>query len=149
MRNTNPLHRAGRATTALALVLTLVTGPGRAEGPAAAGTGGAKPTVLTSQDALKAMSGMAGYYRVAPTGEVFLYPEMKLAAEMYGMYGTYRVTPQGILLRPGGAAGIAMAESAMGGASGTFRITPTGQAFFYSHRTQLPGADEADAKGPE
>lgn len=89
------------------------------------------PTVLSSKEALKMMSGMAGYYRKAPTGDVFLYPAMKIGEGMYGMYGTYHVTPDGILLRPGGADGIAMAESAMGGASGTYRISPNGQAYFY------------------
>ncbi len=149
MRNAKPLNLTDCAAAALSLALTVVTAHGRADEQAETSTGGTAPTVLTSQDALKKMSGMAGYYRAAPTGDLFLYPEMKLAAEMYGMYGTYRVTPEGILLRPGGAAGITMAESAMGGASGTFRITPTGQAFFYSHQMQAPGTSEAGGKGPE
>lgn len=147
MRNAKPLNLTDCAAAALALTLTVVTAHGHADEQTAADTDGNAMTVLTSQDALKRMSGMAGYYRVAPTGDLFLYPEMKLAAEMYGMYGTYRVTREGILLTPGGADGIAMAESAMGGASGTFRITPSGQAFFYSHRKQAPGTGEAGGKG--
>jgi len=105
-----------------------------AEGRVAEEGGESTKTVLPSNDALKVMSGMSGYYRKAPTGEVFLYPVMKLEEGMYGMYGTYSVTKEGILLRPGGEAGVTMAVSAMGDASGTFRITPRGQAVFYSYQ---------------
>ena len=146
MNNVKPFNWNVCAAPALALAITGVTASGYAEEQA---NNAAEPTVLTSRDALERMSGMAGYYRVAPTGEVFLYPRMKLAAEMYGMYGTYRVTSEGILLRPGGADGITMAESAMGGSSGTFRITPSGQAFFYSRPEQARETAGKGATGSE
>ena len=131
MRNARLSDRVAAAGLILALTLSGMVQTVQAEDQVSGNVGASAPTVLTSKDALKAMSGMAGYYRKAPTGDVFLYPTMKLEEGMYGMYGTYQVTPDGILLRPGGADGIAMAESAMGGASGTFRIAPNGQAFFY------------------
>jgi len=131
MCNANSSIRAISAVMILASTLAGVVTTAHAEAQASRNVGTPAPKVLSSRDALKVMSGMAGYYRKAPTGDVFLYPTMKLEEGMYGMYGTYQVTQDGILLRPGGADGIAMAESAMGGASGTFRITPKGQAFFY------------------
>ena len=143
------LNRAVSAAAALVLTLSGVSAVGHAAEQAAEGEKTSAPTVMAAKDALKAMSGMAGYYRVAPTGDVFLYPRMKLAEKMYGMYGTYQVTPDGILLRPGGADGVTMAESAMGGASGAFRITPTGQAYFYPREEQAQGAVGMGSKDSE
>ena len=143
------LNRAVFAAAASVLGLVVAIDSSHAEEQAATGENASAPTVLTSQDALKMMSGMSGYYRSTPTGDVFLYPTMKLAAEMYGMYGTYRVTPEGILLRPGGADGITMAESAMGGASGTFRITPSGQAYFYPREERVQDTAGMGEKGLE
>lgn len=131
MRNTRKSDRVASTGLVMALVFAGAIQAVGTEEPGAGDTGPSAPTVLTAKDALKAMKGMIGYYRKEPTGDVFLYPTMKVEEGMYGMYGTYHVTPEGILLRPGGANGIAMAESAMGGASGTYRITPNGQAFFY------------------
>lgn len=131
MRNARLSGRAASAGLGLMLVLAGVIETVHAKDQAPADVDASAPTVLSSKDALKAMSGMIGYYRMEPTGNVFLYPTMKIEEGMYGMYGTYHVTPDGILLRPGGADGITMAESAMGGASGSFRIAPDGQAFFY------------------
>jgi hypothetical protein len=133
----------------LALALAGTIGAGHAEEQATADAKLPAPTVLTSKDALKTMRGMAGYYRATPTGDVYLYPRMTLAAEMYGMYGSYEITPEGILLRPGGKDGITMGESAMGGASGSFRITPSGQAYFYTHESQPPGMGGTSGQGTE
>lgn len=149
MHKAKPLIRSFFSAAASALGLVVAIDAGHAEEQSAAGADASAPTVLTSQDALKAMRGMSGYYRSTPNGDVYLYPAMKLAPEMYGMYGTYRVTSEGILLRPGGADGIAMAESAMGGASGTFRITPSGQAFFYANKEQVQDGAGTSAKGLE
>jgi hypothetical protein len=122
-----------------------MTAVGQAQDTAATEKDGSAPTVMPSRDALKMMSGMAGYYRASPTGDVYLYPRIKLVEGMSGMYGTYRVTPEGIQLHPGGAQGMTMAESAMGGASGTFRITPSGQAYFYPYQ-EPQGANASGAE---
>jgi hypothetical protein len=133
MRNPDSARQAASTAAVLVAALASFNVSAQAQGTAPAGTERAEPTVLPSTEALRTMSGMAGYYRATPTGDVYLYPRMRLEAGMDGMYGTYSVTPEGILLRPGGVDGITMAESAMGGAGGSFRITPTGMAYFYSH----------------
>jgi hypothetical protein len=91
-------------------------------------TSGEQP--LTAEQAMKAMSGMAGIYRVDQTGDTFLYPLIELKQDLHGMHGTYRVTPQGIILQPTGMEAPDISLDAMGGITGSFRVTPGGDAYF-------------------
>jgi hypothetical protein len=116
-----------------------VTMTGRCEQPApqqapqqpgaAAPTG---PHAIPAQQAVQAMAGMAGIYRFAPSGDLYLYPMVKLQQNLYGMHGTYRVTPQGIILVPTGMEAPDMGMDSIGGVSGSFRVTPDGTAYFQS-----------------
>jgi hypothetical protein len=90
----------------------------------------AEPHALSGQQAVQAMAGMAGIYRFAPGGDLYLYPMVKLQQNLYGMHGTYRVTPQGIILLPTGMEAPDMGMDSMGGVSGSFRVTPDGTAYF-------------------
>lgn len=85
---------------------------------------------LTAQQAMKAMAGMAGVYRLDQSGDTYLYPLIKLKQDLNGMHGTYRVTPQGIMLQPTGMEAADISMSSMGGITGSFRVTPSGDAYF-------------------
>jgi hypothetical protein len=85
---------------------------------------------LTARQAMKAMSGMAGVYRLDQTGDTYLYPLIKIKQDLNGMHGTYRVTPQGIILQPTGMEASDVSMSEMGGITGSFRVTPDGDAYF-------------------
>ncbi len=85
---------------------------------------------LSLQQAVQAMVGMGGLYRVDPSGDTYLYPTIKLQSDLYGMHGFYRITPGGITLHPTGMEAPDMGMNIMGGVSGYFRVTPDGEAYF-------------------
>jgi hypothetical protein len=126
-------YHALTRSTAAALALCLAGLPGlTSAGEQAAESGQTQGAqVMSAQDALQAMSGMAGYYRRAPNGDTYLYPGMKLSSDMKGMYGSYSVSPHGIILHPVGMAAQDLSMSSMGGVVGYFRVTPDNKAHFY------------------
>lgn len=95
-----------------------------------AGEQGAGERAMPVEQAMTAMAGMGGVYRVDASGDTFLYPVIKLKQDLQGMHGVYSVTPQGITLRPTGMQAPDLGLSAMGGVAGSFRVTPDGDAYF-------------------
>ncbi len=89
---------------------------------------GARP--IPVEQAMAAMAGMGGIFRMDPSGDTYLYPVIKLKQDLQGMHGIYYVTPQGITLRPTGMEAPDLGMSSMGGVAGSFRVTPNGDAYF-------------------
>lgn len=85
---------------------------------------------LPVEQAMSAMAGMGGIYRVDAAGDTYLYPVIKLKQDLQGMHGIYYVTPQGITLQPTGMEAPDLGMSSMGGVAGSFRVTPKGDAYF-------------------
>jgi len=129
-----PTGNAALAATMMAAASALWwvgTAQGEQNGPeASAKESSAWTNPISAEEALQAMAGMAGYYRVAPNGDTYLYPSLKLVQGLGGLYGTYGIGSQGITLVPMGMAAPNLGMSAMGGVAGSFRVTPMGQAYF-------------------
>jgi hypothetical protein len=126
-------------TAALALLLMGTPVAGLAEEAASTAAQPPEGQPLSPRDAVQAMAGMAGYYRVTPDGGTYLYPGMKLTAGMHGMYGAYRVTQGGIVLYPMGMAAQDLSMDSMGGVVGYFRLTPDNKVNFYPRPKEPTG----------
>ncbi len=140
------IAQAPKVAAVLALGLAVATAQADTE-EAVSGNGGSSEAAQISVDtALKAMAGMGGYYRVAPSGDTYLYPNMKLVRDFHGMFGAYRVAPTGITLYPVGMAAPDLSMSSMGDVAGSFRVTPTGDTYFYP--SQKPPIGMGGMRGP-
>jgi hypothetical protein len=134
----HPKTRARRAAT-LALFLSGAAFASLAEEATSTAPPSAPEQALSPRDAVQAMAGMAGYYRVTPDGDTYLYPGMKLSSGMQGMYGAYRVTQGGITLYPMGLSAQDLSMNSMGGVVGYFRVTPDNRVNFYPRPKEPTG----------
>lgn len=117
--------RVRRMVGAAALIALIPTSYGSAadDAPplATASTSGQNP--MTATDALAAMKGMGGYFRVSPEGDYFLYPYSP--AEQVSVYRPSLSGMQGM----DGMQGM----EAMGGVPGYFQIRRSGEVYFYPY----------------
>lgn len=145
-----PTRDAAIAATITAAVSALLwVGAAQAEQNGATASANNDPTwtnPISAEEALEAMAGMAGYYHVAPNGDTYLYPSLRLVQDLGGLYGTYGISSQGITLVPMGMAPD-LGMSAMGGVAGSFRVTPLGEAFFRPQPE--PPVGMSGMRGPE
>jgi hypothetical protein len=139
MFDAKPTTCAPYVAAALALSLLGIPAAGSAGDTAATPAEGHAPTSMSPRQAVKAMAGMAGYYRVTPDGDTYLYPGMRLSADMHGMYGAYRVTQGGITLYPMGLSAQDLSMDSLGGVLGYFRVTPDNKVNFYPRPKEPTG----------
>lgn len=93
---------------------------------------------LTEPDALSAMRGMAGYYRIEPDGDVFLYPIARGSNFPIAQAAMAREGMQGMQGMEG--------MPAMGGVAGYFRLDGSGRVEFYPYPSEPVGMTGARLK---
>ncbi len=129
-----PTPYLGKPSIGLAIALAAITGTGIADEPPPPHPppAHAPPASMTVEDAMSAMSGMAGEFRRTPNGDVLLYPSVHVDA-------TDTDADPAALVRPVGMSGMQSATeqvegiSAMGGQRGYFRVAPDGRVYFYPY----------------
>jgi hypothetical protein len=130
MHYQNARNRSSLVLRLLGSCLLAFVTNGHAAENAAVGQQETGERALPVEQAMAAMAGMGGIYRVDAAGDTYLYPVIKLKQDIQGMHGVYYVTPQGITLRPTGMEAPDLGMSSMGGVAGSFRVTPNGDAYF-------------------